>query len=67
LNSEEIKLAALAITELVWRQVGQSARQSVENLQFKKKIHFKLVEGFMIELKKFLSLSIPNQHCLDVT
>ena len=53
----------------VGRSVGRSVSQSVEILLNKKNLnfHINLAEGFMIDLKTFLGLGMPNQSCLDVT
>ena len=31
------------------------------------KFHINLVEGFMVDLKTFLGLAMPNQFCIDAT
>ena len=30
------------------------------------KFHMNFVEGFMVYVKTFVSLAMPNQYCLDV-
>jgi len=73
LNSEEIKPIALVVIELhlsegVSQSIGWSVGQSVEILLHKKflKFYINLREGFMIDLKTFLSFFMPNQCCLNV-
>ena len=65
LNNEEIKPATLVIIELC---LSEGISQSVENSVTKKffKFHINLVEWFMVDLKKFLGLAMPNQSCLFV-
>jgi len=66
LNSLEIKLVALAIIKLrLLEGNSQSVGRSVEN-SVKLEIFISSVEGFMVDLKTFLSLAMPNQSCLDV-
>ena len=48
-----------------YQSVSQSVRKFCEIGNFKIRINF--VEGFMVDLKTFLGLAMPNQSCLDVT
>ena len=54
---------------LVWRHhlVSQSvSRKILVNKKFLK-FYINFVEGFVVDLKKFWGLAMPNQSCLDVT
>ena len=63
LNSEEIKPVTITIIELHLSE-GIIGSQSVSQIFLKFHI---LVEGFVVDLKTFLGLAMPNQYCLDVT
>ena len=76
MNSEEIKLLALAVIELrlseciskgVSQSVSQSVMQSVENLNKFLKFCSNFLEWVRNDMKTFLSLAMPNLYCLDVT
>ena len=64
LNSEVIEPVALAIIEL---HLPEGISQSVSRNKKFLKFHINLMEGFMVDLKTFLSLAMTNQSCLDVT
>jgi len=70
LNSEEIKSLAIARIELrlsegISKGVSEWVSQPVSQKFLK--FHINLVEGFMIDLKAFLGLAMPNQSSLDAT
>ena len=56
-------MQALELLRLVKRHIsGRSNVLDEKNLKF----HINLVEGYMVYLKTFSGLAMPNQSCLDV-
>ena len=65
LNSEEIKAVTIAIIKLHLSEgIIKSVRQTIEN-SVKQEFHMTFVEDFMVDLKIFLGLAMPNQSCPD--
>ena len=68
MNCFIVKPVVLAVIELcLFEGVSQSVTQSVIrkfHLIIKKKIHSNLLKVFQVNLKVFLGLVLPNQHCL---